>query len=148
MEVRFNRSFTSDHFLGLSEYTPRLAVFFAVCGLSLVGLPGTLGFCSEDLLIHGTLVSHPQVGLLLPVATAMNAVSLFRLFSKMFTGTQRTGIQGVTDALPRERWVLAVIVLFIVGAGLIPNTIVSLRANAVREISQALMQRPIARLAK
>lgn len=138
MEVRFNRSFTTDQYLGLSEYTPRLAVFFVVCGLSLVGLPGTLGFCSEDLLIHGTLISHPQVGLLLPMATAMNAVSLFRLFSRIFTGTQRTGIQGITDAIPRERWVLAAIVFFIVAAGMMPNIAVALRANAAHEISQAL----------
>jgi len=135
MEVRFGRSFTSDHYLGLSEYTPRLAVFFVVCGLALVGLPGTLGFCSEDLLIHGTLVSHPQIGLLLPVATAMNAVSLFRLFSKMFLGTQKTGIHGISDAIPRERWVLAAIALFIVAAGVMPSAALALRRNAAQALN-------------
>lgn len=138
MEVRFGRSFTADHYLGLVEHTPRLAVFFAVCGLALVGLPGTLGFCSEDLLIHGTLSSHPQIGLLLPLATAMNAVSLFRLFSKMFLGAQRTGVTGIPDALPRERWVLAAIVFFIVAAGLSPTSVVALRANAARQIGATL----------
>jgi NADH-quinone oxidoreductase subunit M len=143
VEVRFGRTFTSQHYLGLSEYTPRLAVFFAVCGLALVGLPGTLGFCSEDLLIHGTLISHPQIGLLLPLATAMNAVSLFRLFSKIFLGAQNKRIHGVLDASPRERWVLTAIVLFIVAAGLAPTSIVALRANAAREIGQTLSH-PIA----
>ena len=143
MEVRFNRSFTTEHYLGLSEYTPRLAVFFVVCGLSLVGLPGTLGFCSQDLLIHGTLTSHPQIGLLLPLATAMNAVSLFRLFSRIFTGTQRTGIQGIADAVPRERWVLASIVFFVVAAGMVPNVAVALRANAAHDIRQTA-GRPLA----
>ena len=102
----------------------------------LVGLPGTLGFCSEDLLIHGTLLSHPQIGLLLPVATAMNAVSLFRLFSKMFLGKQSGEVRGVSDALPRERWVLAAIVVFIVAAGLMPSRIVALRTNAAQAISR------------
>ncbi len=139
MEVRFGRSFTADHYLGLARYTPRLAVFFAVCGLALVGLPGTLGFCSEDLLIHGTLVSHPQIGLLLPVATAMNAVSLFRLFSRMFLGARSTVVHGVTDAAPRERWVLAAIAFFIVAAGLTPATIVAFRANAAQDTSRALV---------
>lgn len=147
MEVRFSRRFTSHHYLGLAEYTPRLAVFFVVCGLALVGLPGTLGFCSEDLLIHGTLVRNPQVGLLLPIATAMNAVSLFRLFAKIFLGTQHTGIEGVTDALPRERWVLSAIVVLIVAMGLVPNFAVSLRANAAREMSRR-MTRPVALLWK
>jgi NADH-quinone oxidoreductase subunit M len=137
MEVRFGRPFTSDRFLGLSEYAPRMAVFFVVCGLALVGLPGTLGFCSQDLLIHGTLATHPQIGVLLPLATAMNAVSVFRLFSKMFLGTQRTGIHGAGDAIPRERWVLTAIVLFIVAAGMMPNLAVSLRAGAARQIGMA-----------
>ncbi len=142
MEVRFGRSFTADHYLGLARYTPRLAVFFAVCGLALVGLPGTLGFCSEDLLIHGTLVSHPQIGLLLPVATAMNAVSLFRLFSKMFLGGRSTVVHGMTDAIPRERWTLAAIAFFIVAAGLTPATVVAFRANAAQETSHALAPVP------
>ncbi|MCA2969946.1 MAG: hypothetical protein INH43_15640 [Acidobacteriaceae bacterium] len=132
MEVRFGRSFTAAEYLGLARYTPRLAVLFAVCGLALVGLPGTLGFCSEDLLIHGTLVSHPQIGLLLPVATAMNAVSLFRLFSKIFLGARAGGVYGVTDAVPRERWVLAAIALFLVVAGLTPATILGFRTQAAQ----------------
>ena len=135
MEVRFGRLFTSDHYLGLAEYTPRLAVFFVVCGLALVGLPGTLGFCSQDLLIHGTLLSHPQIGLLLPLATAMNAVSLFRLFSKLFLGTHRTGIHGISDAIPRERWVLSAIVIFIVAAGVMPSAVLALRRNAAQALN-------------
>jgi len=142
MEVRFGRLFTSDHFLGLSEYTPRLAVFFVICGLALVGLPGTLGFCSEDLLIHGTLVSHPLIGFLLPLATAMNAVSLFRLFSKMFLGTQKTGIHGIGDAIPRERWVLSVIVIFIVAAGVMPSAVLALRRNAAQALNAPAVTHP------
>lgn len=140
MEVRFNRSFTADHYLGLARYTPRLAVFFAVCGLAIVGLPGTLGFCSEDLLIHGTLVSHPQIGLLLPAATAMNAVSLFRLFSKMFLGARAAAVHGVADAIARERWVLAAAVFFLVVAGLTPATIVAFRAPAAGQDSAILAE--------
>ncbi|MBK7085452.1 MAG: hypothetical protein IPH53_12640 [Flavobacteriales bacterium] len=34
---------------------PRLAVFFLIFGLALIGLPGTLGFIAEDLLFHGAL---------------------------------------------------------------------------------------------
>ena len=74
LEVRFGANLTASKHFGLAEHAPRLAVSFAVFGLALVGLPGTLSFCSQDLLIHGTLLSHPVSGLLLPVATAMNAV--------------------------------------------------------------------------
>ena len=134
LEVRFGDFVHSSQLLGLAAHTPRLAVFFAVCGLALVGLPGTLGFCSEDLLIHGNLESHPQIGLLLPVATAMNAVSLYRLFSRLFLGRQPLPIFGVADALPRERWVLSSIVLLIVLSGLVPNAVVAIRANAALDV--------------
>ena len=93
----------------------------------MVGLPGTLSFCSQDLLIHGTLVSHPLTGLLLPIAIAMNAVSIFRLFTRLFLGKRRTGFTVMADALPRERWILTAGVLFVVLGGLFPNAIVALR---------------------
>ena len=136
LEVRFGENLSASRHLGLAEHAPRLAVSFAILGLALVGLPGTLGFCSQDLLIHGTLTSHPLTGLLLPVATALNAVSFFRLFTRLFLGKRRTGFTVMADALPRERWILAATVLFVVFGGLFPNTIViqhSAEAVAVDE---------------
>ena len=129
LEVRFGENLTASKHLGLAEHAPRLAVSFVVFGLALVGLPGTLGFCSQDLLIHGALTSHRLIGLLLPIATAMNAVSLFRLFTRLFLGTCRTGFTVMADALPRERWILAAAVLFIVFGGLFPNAIVIQRSS-------------------
>jgi NADH-quinone oxidoreductase subunit M len=137
LEVRFGENLSASRHLGLAEHAPRLAVSFAILGLALVGLPGTLGFCSQDLLIHGTLTSHPLTGLLLPVATALNAVSFFRLFTRLFLGKRRTGFTVMADALPRERWILAATVLFVVFGGLFPNRIViqhSAEAVAVDEL--------------
>ena len=125
LEVRFGENLTASRHLGLAEHAPRLAVFFVIFGLALVGLPGTLSFCSQDLLIHGTLASHPQTGLLLPIAIAMNAVSLFRLFTRLFLGRRRTGFTVLADALPRERWILTAGVLFVVLGGLFPSPIVT-----------------------
>jgi NADH-quinone oxidoreductase subunit M len=138
LEVRFGENLTATRHLGLAGHAPRLAVFFVIFGLALVGLPGTLSFCSQDLLIHGTLVTHPMTGLLLPLAIAMNAVSVFRLFTRLFLGTGRTGFTVMADALPRERWILTAGVLFVVLGGLFPNAIVALGpldADAVRQVT-------------
>ncbi len=128
LEVRFGENLTASTHLGLGEHAPRMAVSFVVFGLALVGLPGTLSFCSQDLLIHGTLMSHPLTGLILPVATAMNAVSVYRLFTRLFLGKRRTGFTVMADALPRERWALAAGLLFVVLGGLFPNVIVAQRS--------------------
>jgi NADH-quinone oxidoreductase subunit M len=140
LEVRFGENLTASRHLGLAEHAPRLAVFFIVFGLALVGLPGTLSFCSQDLLIHGTLASHPQTGLLLPIATAMNAVSVFRLFARLFLGKRKTGFTVMADALPRERWILAAGVLFVVLGGLFPNAIVAQRSAEADTVEQAIDQ--------
>jgi NADH-quinone oxidoreductase subunit M len=131
--------------LGLAKHAPRLAVFFVVFGLALVGLPGTLSFCSQDLLIHGTLMSHPLTGLLLLMATAMNAVSVFRLFTRLFLGKRRTGFTLMADALPRERWILAAGVLFVVLGGLFPNAIVAQRSAEADIVGQVInkLTRPV-----
>jgi NADH-quinone oxidoreductase subunit M len=138
LEVRFGENLTASRHLGLAEHAPRLAVSFAVFGLALVGLPGTLSFCSQDLLIHGTLMSHPLTGLLLPVATAMNAVSVFRLFTRLFLGKRHTGFTLVADALPRERWTLAAGMLFVVLGGLFPGVIVAQRSAEADTVEQAI----------
>jgi NADH-quinone oxidoreductase subunit M len=138
LEVRFGENLTASSHLGLAAHAPRLAVFFIVFGLALVGLPGTLSFCSQDLLIHGTLASHPQTGLLLPIATAMNAVTVFRLFARLFLGKRKTGFTIMADALPRERWILTAGVLFVVLGGLFPNAIVARRAAQAEAVEQAI----------
>jgi|SRR5579871_1987947 len=138
LEVRFGENLTASHYLGLAAHAPRLAVFFIVFGLALVGLPGTLSFCSQDLLIQGTLESHPQTGLLLPIATAMNAVTIFRLFARLFLGRQRTGFTVMADALAREKWILAAGVLFVVMGGLFPNVIVARQAAEAEAVEQAM----------
>ncbi|HKD07984.1 MAG TPA: proton-conducting transporter membrane subunit [Bryobacteraceae bacterium] len=136
LEVRFGENLTSSKYLGLAAHAPRLAVSFAVFGLALVGLPGTLSFCSQDLLIHGTLMSHPLTGIVLPLSTAMNAVSVFRLFARLFLGRRRTGFTHMADALPRERWALAAGVLFVVLGGLFPNLIVAQRSAEADTVAQ------------
>src|SRR5271166_5655230 len=137
LEVRFGENLTAGAHLGLARHAPRLAAFFIVFGLALVGLPGTLSFCSQDLLIHGTLESHPQTGLLLPIATAMNAISVFRLFVRLFLGKRRTGFTVMADALPRERWILTAGVLFVVLGGLFPSVIVSLQSAQAETVEQS-----------
>ena len=142
LEVRFGENLTATKHLGLAGHAPRLAVSFVIFGLALVGLPGTLGFCSQDLLIHGALTSHRLIGLLLPIATAMNAVSFFRLFTRLFLGKRRTGFTVMADALPRERWILAGGVLFVVLGGLFPNAIVIQRTSEADMVQEAIHTAP------
>ena len=138
VEVRIGENFTSERFYGLAVPMPRLAVFFAVGGLAVVGIPFLLGFTAGDLLLHGALGAHPWLGIALPVATALNAFSIFRLFARLFLGKHTMPINSVPDALPRERWVLSACLAFLVLGGIAPHGLVQLRMSAADAIVRAL----------
>jgi NADH-quinone oxidoreductase subunit M len=120
--------------LGLAVRAPRLAVFFLLSGLALVGLPGTMGYCAEDLLFHGVQDHHSVMGVALLLATAINAINLMRLYSVLFLGVLPKNVIEVPDALPRERWPLTVLVVLLVMGGLYPRWPIALRQEAVKAI--------------
>ena len=138
LEVRLSVIDDPSGHLGLATKAPRLATFFLVCGLALIGLPGTLGYCAEDLLFHGALENHPWVGICLPVATAFNAINLMRLFSILFLGVLPKHVIDIPDALPRERWPLAACVVFLIFGGLMPSKIIHWREDAAHELEAGL----------
>jgi NADH-quinone oxidoreductase subunit M len=136
IETRYGGNLEGREFLGLAERFPRLAVSFAVCGLAIVGLPGTLGFCAEDLLMHGLLESKPWIGLAQPLATALNAITMVRFFARLFMGRRHGDALPLPDALPRERWALAAVVAFLVIGGLAPRLFVSVDSAATDYLSR------------
>jgi len=72
----------------------------------------------------------------------MNAVSVFRLFTRLFLGKRRTGFTAVVDALPRERWILAIGIMFVVLGGLFPNVIVARRSAEADLVERAVRAHP------
>lgn len=138
IEVRIRDAADPADYLGLAVKAPRLATFFLICGLALAGLPGTLGYCAEDLLFHGTLVSHPWLGIALLLATAFNAIHLIRLFGLLFLGVLPKHVIDIPDALPRERWPLAACVVFLLAGGLLPSTVISWRSDSAKIIANAI----------
>jgi NADH-quinone oxidoreductase subunit M len=138
MEARFPAIASPTGFLGLMNVAPRMAVFFALSGLALVGLPGTLGFAAEDLLFHGSLESHPWLGITLPLATAFNAITVYRLFATLFMGRSAATTPTMPDAMPRERWALTAVATFLIVNGILPSMLVSLRSPTAERIAAIL----------
>ncbi|MCX6597182.1 MAG: proton-conducting transporter membrane subunit [Acidobacteria bacterium] len=136
VEVRHGLPISGTEYLGLGRRFPRLAVFFVVAGVALVGLPGTLGFVSEDLLMHGALETHPWIGLAVPLATALNAIGIFRLFGILFLGRRLAPTMIVPDAITRERWPLAALILLLVALGLVPQMAINLRSAAAVQLER------------
>ena len=138
LEVRVSSSDDPDGHFGFAAKAPRLATFFLVCGLALIGLPGTLGYCAEDLIFHGALENHPWLGIALPIATAFNAINLLRVFNILFLGVLPRDVIGIPDALPRERWPLAFIAVFLIAGGIFPSKVLRWREEAAHGIEKGL----------
>lgn len=138
LEARTTSVRSQSGFHGLGAHAPRLAVFFAVCGLALVGLPGTLGFVAEDLLFHGALEAHPLLGVALPLATALNAITVLRLFLSLFMGKRAIHVPAIPDALPAERVAFTVVVVLLMFGGLAPSVLVALRMPSAVGLARLL----------
>ncbi|MEI6342763.1 MAG: proton-conducting transporter membrane subunit [Verrucomicrobiota bacterium] len=109
---------------GLAVSAPRLATFFLVFALTLAGLPGTLGYCSQDLVFSGATEHSFAMGLTLVVTSALNAIAVFRIYSHLFLGVRPRHSIAVPDLLPRERWPLVACLVFLLAGGLFPTSVI------------------------
>lgn len=96
------------------ESTPALATSFMLSGLALVGLPGTLGFISEDLLVQGSVAEFSSLAYVLIIVTAINATTIMRSLFSVFSGPK---CEVAVDLNPRERGSMSVVlgILFLLG---------------------------------
>jgi len=112
---------------GSFERTPRMAVAFLFLGFASVGLPLTLGFVAEDLLVQGSSAEFPLMGFALIIATAFNGMTVMRCFFALFSGTRKH--QGERDLTRRESWALTVVMALLLVAGAVPNRLLRLQGD-------------------
>jgi carbonic anhydrase len=103
---------------GSFTQTPRMAVAFLFMGFASVGLPLTLGFVAEDLLVQGSVEEFPVLAFALIIATALNGVSVMRAFFMLFSGSAKH--IGERDLTTREAAALTVVMTTLLVTGLFP----------------------------
>lgn len=135
LEARYGR-LSLDHFHGLYEQSPMLAVCFLVTGLASVGFPGTLGFVSSELLVEGAIEASLLTGIMVVTAAAVNGIAVMRAYFLLFTGARH--LSSVSLAITaRERFVLLTLTALILGGGLFPQPGVAHLYAVAEEVLQA-----------
>ncbi len=122
---------------GMMHSTPRMAAAFALFGIASMGVPGTLGFVAEDLVVSGIIESYPWIVLVVLATTMLNGITLARAFSRTFMGPARDAQveRGViADLAPTERWALAALIAFLISAGVAPQTLTRAVHRATHEM--------------
>lgn len=82
---------------GLAKAMPRSAFFFAIAGLTSLGLPGLSGFVAELLVFLALFQTYPAIGVLAVVGAAITAAYILRLMAKVFFGEIDPRWAGLPD---------------------------------------------------
>lgn len=112
---------------------PALAAFFLLFGMASIGLPGTLSFVADDLLVSGSLDDRLHAGLMVIAAAVLCGIAVMRCWFHVFGGATATdGPQHVI--LLREKAPLAVLFGVLLALGLFPGPFVGALERAAEQI--------------
>lgn len=128
-------------FSGVASAAPRLAAVTLVLSLAMVGLPGSLGFVGEDLLLQGLVRDVPWVAGVLVVGTALTGVAVLRAMLKTCFGPAARWTEAVPDLFRRER-ALVVLMVVLLGFGLFPSRLVEAHHGDLERLRAAARERP------
>lgn len=102
---------------------PELAAFFLLFGLAGIGLPGTLSFVADDLIVSGSLDEQLHAGMLVILATVFAGIAMMGGWFHVFGGPLVP--DGPRHAiLPRERGALTALLATLFLLGLWPGPLV------------------------
>lgn len=130
-------TFSLAQFHGGYDRMPILASSFLILGLASVGIPGTLGFVAEEMLVHGAVRTFPAFGFLVAGAAALNGITVLRSYASLFCGVPSSPRHEYLR--PRERLAVLALVVLLLAGGILPSQVVRREASAA---SQLLSGRP------
>jgi NADH-quinone oxidoreductase subunit M len=119
--------------LGRFRDAPAIAAFFMIYGLATIGLPGTLSFVADDLLVSGSLDEQLHAGLLVIAATVLSGIAVMRGWFLIFGGP--AAVDGPRHMiLPRERFALTALLVPLFVLGLWPAPLVRSLERAAEQL--------------
>ncbi len=120
-------------FGGWQRVTPVIAGVFLVAGMSSLSLPGLNNFISEFLVLIGTFARYPAAGVVATVGIILAAVYILLMYQRMMTGPKPENTAGIRDLSLREAWVVAPLVIAMVGLGVYPKPVLDVVSPTVKQ---------------
>jgi NADH-quinone oxidoreductase subunit M len=119
-------------FGGWQKVTPLVAGVFLLAGMSSLALPGLSTFVSEFLVLVGTFARYPAAGVIGTVGIILAAVYILLMYQRMMTGPAPESAAGTPDMTAREAWVVAPLIVAIIGLGIFPKLVLDVVDPAVQ----------------
>jgi NADH-quinone oxidoreductase subunit M len=123
---------------GIRNSAPLFTSAFIVIMLGSVALPLTSGFIGEFLLIMSVFEYNPWLGFGGGLTIILGAVYMLVMFQKSMSGESKPTTAAFPDLTFREKFVLYIIVILIVGLGLYPAMLMDISEPAIRNLVDSL----------
>jgi len=113
-----------SEFGGLAAVMPKYAVIFGIMLMASVGLPLTIGFVGEFLVLLGFYEISPIMTILAGTSIIIGAIYMLAVFKKSFFGpVTKEENKTLKDLTPRETWSLVPLVAIVVWLGVYPKPV-------------------------
>lgn len=139
-----------DEMGGVGKKMPKIFAMFTACSLASLALPGMSGFVAELMVFVGFATSDAYglvfkviVVLLAAVGVILTPVYLLSMLREIFYGPENKELvehQILADAEPREVFIIACLLIPIIGIGFYPKLITQMYDATAMEITAELRE--------
>ncbi|MFT7879260.1 MAG: NADH-quinone oxidoreductase subunit M [Sulfurimonas sp.] len=138
-----------DEFGGIAAIMPKYAVIFGIMLMASVGLPLTIGFVGEFLVLVGFYQVSPVMTVLAGTSIIIGSVYMLTLFKKSFFGpVTKEENKNLKDLDAKETWSLVPLVAIVIWLGIYPKPILDPIDNSVKAMLNFMDEKAITQEAK
>jgi NADH-quinone oxidoreductase subunit M len=138
-----------SEFGGLAAVMPKYAVIFGIMLMASVGLPLTIGFVGEFLVLLGFYQISPIMTILAGTSIIIGAVYMLSVFKKSFFGpVTKEENRNLKDLTPKETWSLIPLVAIVIWLGIYPKPVLDPINNSVNAMLVFMNEKAITAEAK
>ena len=138
-----------SEFGGLAAVMPKFAVIFGVMLMASVGLPLTIGFVGEFLVLLGFYHVSPVITILAGTSIILGAIYMLRVMKLAFFGPlDNEENKKLKDLNARETWSLIPLVAIVIWLGVYPKPVLAPIDNSVKALLTFMDEKAITAEAK
>jgi len=138
-----------SEFGGIASVMPKFAVIFGIMLMASVGLPLTIGFVGEFLVLLGFYQVSPMMTILAGTSIILGAVYMLRVMKRTFFGPlDNEENKKLKDLNRRETWSLIPLVAIVIWLGVYPKPVLGPIDNSVKALLSFMDEKAITQEAK
>ena len=138
-----------SEFGGIASVMPKFAIIFGIMLMASVGLPLTIGFVGEFLVLLGFYQVSPMMTILAGTSIILGAVYMLRVMKRTFFGPlDNEENKKLKDLNSRETWSLIPLVAIVIWLGVYPKPVLGPIDNSVKALLVFMDEKAITQEAK